>query len=62
MVKGYVPLGVHCSRREALKYPVFKCKKCGKEYTFVKDYAAPISNKPTMICGACLERSAGRKK
>jgi len=47
-----------------MKYPVFTCKKCKKEYTYVKEHAAPISNKPDCICGVCLERGVkkGRKK
>ena len=45
-----------------MKYPVFTCKKCNKEYTYVKDFAAPISNKPDNICGTCLERGAKKGK
>jgi DNA-directed RNA polymerase subunit RPC12/RpoP len=45
-----------------MKYPVYACKRCGKEYAYVKEYADKLSAKPTNICGQCLERKKNARR
>lgn len=42
--------------QRTVKNPVYTCKRCRKEYTYVKGFADELSSKPTNICGLCLER------